>query len=81
MSTLYNSIRNKTASKLDENEININILLFGNDQLHLETNKILWVFVCLFLAIVHDLFIFIDFFFFFLLSLVKPTACKSVKVW
>ena len=40
MSTLYNSIRNKTISKLDENEININILLFGNDQLHLETIKI-----------------------------------------
>ena len=36
---LYNSIRNKTINKLDENERNINTLLFGNDQLHLETNK------------------------------------------
>ena len=36
---LYNSIRNKTINKLDENERNINTLLFGNNQLHLETNK------------------------------------------
>ena len=36
---LYNSIRNKTINKLDENKININTLVFGNDQLHLETNK------------------------------------------
>ena len=36
---LYNSIRNKTISKLDENERNISTLLFGNDKLHLETNK------------------------------------------
>ena len=36
---LYNSIRNKTINKLDENERNINTLLFGNDQLHLETKK------------------------------------------
>ena len=34
---LCNSIRNKTIYKLDENERNINTLLFGNDQLHLET--------------------------------------------
>ena len=33
---LYNSIRNKTISKLDQNERNSNTLLFGNDQLHLE---------------------------------------------
>ena len=45
---LDNSIINKTFSKLDENTRNINTLLSGNDQLHLETNKI-------FLAIVHDL--------------------------
>ena len=32
---LYNSARNKTINKLDEN----NTFLFGNDQLHLETNK------------------------------------------
>ena len=44
---LYNSIRNKTINKLDENERNINTHLFGNDQLHLETNEN-------FLAIVHD---------------------------
>ena len=44
---LYNSIRNKTINKLDENERNINTLLFGNDQLHLENNKFLF-------AIVHD---------------------------
>ena len=43
----YNSIRNKTINKLDENERNINTLLFGNDQLHLETNKKIF-------AIVHD---------------------------
>ena len=36
---LYNSIRNKTINKLDENERNISTLLFGNDQLHSETNK------------------------------------------
>ena len=36
---LYNSIRNKTINKLDENERNINTLLFGNDQLHFETTK------------------------------------------
>ena len=36
---LYNSIRNTTINKLDENERNINTLLFGNGQLHLETNK------------------------------------------
>ena len=40
---LYNSIRNKSISKLDENERNSKTLLFGNDQLHLETNKILCV--------------------------------------
>ena len=34
-------------NKLDENERNINTLLFGNDQLHLETNKKIF-------AIVHD---------------------------
>ena len=39
------SIRNKTISKLEENERNMNTLLFGNDQLHLETNEF---FVCLF---------------------------------
>ena len=44
---LYNSIRNKTINKLDENKRNINTLLFGNDQLHLETNKNIF-------AIVHD---------------------------
>ena len=44
---LYNSIKNKTINKLDVNEININTLLFGNDQLHLETNKKIF-------AIVHD---------------------------
>ena len=33
-------LENKTISKLDENERNINTLLFENDQLHLETNKI-----------------------------------------
>ena len=38
---LYNSIRNTTISKLDENKRNINTLLFGNDQL-----------ICF--AIVHD---------------------------
>ena len=42
-----NSVRNKTINKLDENERNINTLLFGNDQLHLETNKKIF-------AIVHD---------------------------
>ena len=46
---LYNSIRNKTINKLDENERNINTLLFGNDQIHLETNKKIF-------AIVHDFF-------------------------
>ena len=46
---LYNSIINKTINKLDENERNINTLLFGNDQLHLETNKKIF-------AIVHDFF-------------------------
>jgi len=44
---------NKTINKLDEYERNINTLLFGNDQLHLETNKKIF-------AIVHDFFI--DFF-------------------
>ena len=44
---LYNSIRNKTINTLDENERNINTLLFGNDQLHLETNMNIF-------AIVHD---------------------------
>ena len=44
---LYNSIKNKTINKLHENERNINTLLFGNDQLHLETNKKIF-------AIVHD---------------------------
>ena len=44
---LYNSIRNKTINKLDENEINISTFLFGNDQLHLETNKKIF-------AMVHD---------------------------
>jgi len=43
--TLSNSIRNKTINKLDEKEININTPLFGNDQLHLETNKIIFVIV------------------------------------
>ena len=47
-SPLYNSIRNKTISKLDENERNI-YTLSGNDQLHLETNKNLF-------PIVHDCF-------------------------
>ena len=42
----FNSIRNKT-NKLDENERNINTLLFRNDKLHLETNKKIF-------AIVHD---------------------------
>ena len=42
------SIRNKTISKLDENERNMNTLLFGNDQLHLETNEF---FVCLFVSL------------------------------
>ena len=37
---LYNSIWNKPI-EIDENERNINTLLFGKDQLHLETNKIL----------------------------------------
>ena len=37
----------KTINKLDENERNINTPLFGNDQLHLETNKKIF-------AIVHD---------------------------
>ena len=37
---LDNSIRNKTISRLEENERNISTLLSGNDQLHLETNKI-----------------------------------------
>ena len=46
---LYDSIRNKTINKLDENERNINTLVFGNDQLHLETNKKIF-------AIVHDFF-------------------------
>ena len=36
---LYNMIGNKTINKLYENERNINTLLFGNDQLHLETNQ------------------------------------------
>ena len=44
---LCNSIRNKTINKLDENEGNINTLLFGNDHLLLETNKKIF-------AIVHD---------------------------
>ena len=44
---LYNSIRNKTINKRDENKRNFNTLLFGNDQLHLETNKKIF-------AIVHD---------------------------
>ena len=47
--TSYNSIRITTDNKLDENERNINTLLFGNDQLHLETNKKIF-------AIVHDVF-------------------------
>ena len=46
---LYNSIRNKTINELDEMERNINTLLFGNDQLHLETNKKIF-------AIVHNFF-------------------------
>ena len=45
--TLSPSIGNKTINKLDENERNINTLLFGNDQLHLETNNKIF-------AIVHD---------------------------
>ena len=45
---LYNNNRNKTINKLYENERNINTLLFGNDQLRLETNKKIF-------AIVHDL--------------------------
>ena len=43
-----NSIKNKTINKIDVNERNINTLLFGNDQLHLETNKI-------FFTIVHEI--------------------------
>ena len=35
----------KTINKLDENERNINTPLFGNDQLHLETNKIIFAIV------------------------------------
>ena len=46
---LYNSIINKTINKLDENERNINRLLFGNDQLHLETNEVVFVIVHYFL--------------------------------
>ena len=42
---LSNSIRNKTINKLDEKERNINTPLFGNDQLHLETNKIIFAIV------------------------------------
>ena len=44
-----NSIRNKTINKLDENERNINTLLFGNGQLHLETNKKIFAIVHYFL--------------------------------
>ena len=44
----HNSIRNKTINKLDKNKRNINTLLFGNDQLHLETNNKMF-------AIVHDI--------------------------
>ena len=44
---LYNSARNKTINKLDENKRNINTFLSGNDQLHLETNK-------KYVAIVHE---------------------------
>ena len=47
---LDNSIRNKTISKLDENARNINTLLFENDQLHLETNKIVFSIVHGFLS-------------------------------
>jgi len=32
-------LEKKPKYKLDENERNINTLLFGNDKLHLETNK------------------------------------------
>ena len=64
---LYNSVRNKTISKLDEKQRNINTLQFGNDQLHLETSKICFAIVLLFIYL----------FYFF----VKPTACKSVNVW
>ena len=39
LSPLQQYYRNKTINKLDENERNINTLLFGNDQLHLEANK------------------------------------------
>ena len=46
---LYNSIINKTINKLDENEMNINTLLFGNDHLHLETNQIFFAVVHVFL--------------------------------
>ena len=46
---LDNSIRKKTIRKLDENKININTLLFGNDQLHLETNEVVFVIVHYFL--------------------------------
>ena len=42
---LSNSIRNKTINKLDEKERNINTPPFGNDQLHLETNKIIFAIV------------------------------------
>ena len=63
---LYNSVRNKTINKLDENERNINTLLFGNDKLHLETNKKIF-------AIVYDFLRQTDRYF-------QMTACKSVKV-
>ena len=44
---LYNSIRNKTFNKIDESERNINTLLFGSNQLHLEKNNKMF-------AIVHE---------------------------
>ena len=45
----FKSIRNTTNNKLDQNERNINTLLFGNDQVHLETNKKIFAIVHVFL--------------------------------
>ena len=48
--SIYDGIRNKTIKKLNENERNINTFLFGNYQLHLETNKICFAIVHYFFA-------------------------------
>ena len=67
---LYNSIRNKTVNKIDANERNINTLLFGDDQLHLDTKKD-------FFAVVHDFVLFCLFVVLLLLFCVCVCVCQT----